>query len=259
MATFGISMCKDEEDVIAGAVLHMADEVDEIIIADNGSIDDTRAILAELADTLPVTVLDDPDPAHYQGRKMSALAALAAERGATWVVPFDADEIWVAEDRISTILDKLRGNVATARLFNHYRTAVDIESGDPFTSMVWRQPDPLGLPKVAFRWEPGATIHEGNHAVTLPHGERPELCLEVRHFPYRSVEQFVRKARNGAAALAATDLPDDVGAHWRSYGALADRYGPEILAEVFTEHFWHLSPADSGLICDPAPYRRWQT
>lgn len=260
MTVWGVAMVRDEADCIAGTLRHMADEVDHLLVADNLSSDGTSEILAELADELPLTVLEDPDPSHYQSRKMSALAALAAERGATWIVPFDADEIWIARpDRLSAVLPSLRkANVAQAQLTNHYSTAIDPETADPFVRMGWRDVNPLPLPKVAFRWEPGAVIHEGNHGVTLPSGARGVPALEIRHFPYRSPEQFIRKARNGAAALSRTDLPEGVGAHWRSYGSLLDRFGEETLADVYREHFWHLSPTDSGLVHDPAPYLRWR-
>lgn len=259
MATFGICMVRDEADVIAGTVRHMAGEVDELIVADNGSIDGTRDLLAELAHELPLTVVDDRDPGYYQSRKMTALAELAAGRGAVWVVPFDADELWVAEHRIADVLADTGATVATADLFNHLCTALDLDEPDPFRSMVWRQAQPGPLPKVAVRWEPGAVIEQGNHGARLPSGAVAKALLQVRHFPYRSPEQMVRKALNGAEAYRATDLPPDQGAHWRAYGELIDRLGPDALEDVFREHFWYLSPTDSGLVRDPAPYLRWRS
>jgi glycosyltransferase involved in cell wall biosynthesis len=250
-------MVKDEADVIAGTLLHMADEVDHLLVADNNSTDGTREILAEL-DDLPLTIIDDPEPAYYQSSKMSALAAHAAEMGAEWIVPFDADELWVAPHRVSKILASATTSIVTAALTNHFCTAVDPDDPDPYRRIVWRQAKPAALPKVAFRWEPGAVIHQGNHGVTLPSDPKPTNGLEVRHFPYRSAEQFISKARNGAAAYRATDLPVSEGAHWRAYGDILDRLGEEGLATVFREHFWYLSPTDSGLVQDPAPYRRWQ-
>lgn len=257
MTVAGVAMVRDEADIIEGTLRHMAGEVDFLIVADNASTDGSRDILADLAAHLPLCVLDDPEPGYYQSDKMSRLAALAGEQGAEWIVPFDADELWVADDRISTILRATHATVATARLFNHFATAADPDGPDPFDTIRWRQPDPAPLAKVAFRWEPGAVIHQGNHGVTLPHGEQPADLLEVRHFPYRSAEQFVRKARNGAAAYRATDLPISEGAHWRQYGDLLDRFGEDALHDVYRQHFWFLSPVDSGLIHDPAPYMRW--
>ena len=124
--------------------------------------------------------------------------------------------------------------------------------------MVWRQRTPGVLPKVAFRYEPGAVIEQGNHGVQLREPRRFK-GLEIRHFPYRTEAQFIRKARTGAAAYAATDLPEMFGAHWRAYGQILERYGEEALGEVFRTHFHFLSPIDNGMIHDPAPYLRWVT
>lgn len=253
-------MVKDERDVIAGTLRHLAAErVDRILVADNGSTDGTRDILSDLSRDLPLTVIDDADPAYFQSRKMSALAAHAGEHGATFIVPFDADEIWVF--RGEHLGDELRASTAdviTAELFNHFPSAIDPAGADPFDTIVWRQRQPAPLPKVAFRYKDGAVIHQGNHGVTLPYEPETIPGLEIRHFPYRSPEQFTRKARNGAAAYRATDLPLDHGAHWRGYGDLLDSGGPEVLEEVFREYFWNLSPADAGLVRDPARYMRWQ-
>ncbi|RKR92782.1 glycosyl transferase family 2 [Micromonospora pisi] len=263
MAVFGISMVRDEADVVEGTLRHMADEVDHLIVADNGSTDGTRDILDRLARELPLTVVDDPEPAYYQSRKMTALAdqAAALRPGETWIVPFDADELWTAEaDRIRLVLPELDRPVAQAALTNHFCTSVDPDpaGSDPFRTMVWRQREATRLPKVAFRWEPGAVIHQGNHGVTLPSGGRAAPVLQVRHFPYRSADQFVRKAVNGAEAYRRTDLPADQGAHWRAYGEIAERHGVEALADVFRQHFWYLSPTDSGMVHDPAAYLRWR-
>lgn len=258
MTTFGVCMVRDEADIIAGTLRHMADEVDHLIVADNLSTDETPDILHDLAAELPLTLLEDPDPAYHQSRKMSALAAAAADQGATWIVPFDADELWVAPDRVSEVLGSAERNVVTARLYNHFPSAIDPAGKHPFDSIVWRQLHPAPLPKVAFRYESGAVVHQGNHGVTLADSRSEDLGLEIRHFPYRSVEQFVRKARNGAAAYAATDLPEHEGAHWRGYGRLLAERGEEALHDVFRTYFWALSPADDGWTPDPAPYLRWQ-
>lgn len=261
MTTFGICRCKDEADVIAGTVQHIADEVDFVLVQDNNSGDGTREILAELEESLPLKVLDDSEVGYFQSRKMTELADTAFGMGATWIVPFDADELWMAPQRIRDVLadypPKIR--LATARVYDHRASAVDPEGVDPFRTMVWRTPDPLPLPKVAVRWTPGTVIHQGNHGADIPDPHRAaESVLEVRHFPYRSAEQFVKKARNGAAAYAATDLPEHVGAHWRSYGTLLTRYGPEALEDVYRQWFWNLAPSEAGLILDPAPYLRWR-
>lgn len=261
MTVWGVSMVKDEADCIEGTLRHMAGEVDHLLVADNLSTDGTRDILDRLARELPLIVVDDPDPAYYQSAKMTALAEKAYAAGAEWVVPFDADELWLANDRVSTVLvdQPADRTVCWAALLNHLPTAVDPDEPDPFRRIAWRAPNPGALPKVAVRWEPGCVIEQGNHGAQHPRGVVGVPALSIRHFPARSAEQWARKGIQGAAAYAAAaGLPEDAGAHWRSYGRLVEQHGPQILHDVFREHWWYLSPTDSGLVYDPAPYRRWE-
>ena len=263
MITFGVSMVRDEADVIEGTLRHMADEVDELIVADNGSVDGTTDILYGLLGDLPLTVLTDSEPGYYQSSKMTLLAAHAAAKGADWIVPFDADELWFSRlGRVREVLADVADycGALCAELTNHFCTAIDEANPDPFRSMIWRQRKPAPLWKVAFRWEPAAVIAQGNHDVALPSGaEKVAGALEIRHFPYRSAAQFVRKARNGAAAYrAASGLSPADGAHWRAYGEILERHGEEALEDVFRQHFWYLSPIDAGMVRDPAPYLRWR-
>lgn len=267
-SVIAVTMVRDEADVIGGTLRHMLDEVDGIVVGDNNSTDGTRKIIDEFADANPgrVMVVDIPEVGYYQSARMTELAQLAHfEFGAEWIVPFDADEVWVFEgDTIANELTAIGAanefTVVTANLFNYFPSAVDPVGDDPFETIQWRQRDAAPLPKVAFRWSTGAVVHQGNHGVTVGAGtwDARRTGLRIHHFPYRSPEQFVRKARNGAQAYAATNLPADVGAHWRGYGELLERHGEEALHDVFRTYFWNLSPADAGLVLDPAPYMRWQ-
>lgn len=254
-------MVKDEADIIEGSTRHMARELDHLIIADNGSTDGTREILDELAREFPLTVVDDPDPAYYQGRKMTRLAAMAGDMGAEWVVPFDADELYSATGaRVADALAGVRGNVVCTLPFSHRPTPIDPSGVDPFRSMVWRNPVGDRLVKVVFRWERGAEIRQGNHSVALPSGVRAgDVGLTLRHFPVRSLEQFLCKTINGHAAYRLTNLPESEGDHWRRNGRTFERGGAEALRRVYeTEHLVS-DPASCGLVRDPAPYRPWKT
>lgn len=266
MKTVLIAMAKDEADVVEGWARHHADEVDHLIVADNGSTDGTREILEHLTREIPLSVLDDPDPAFRQSEKMSALAErAAAEFGDDlWIVPVDLDELWVQPvDRLSVVLPTLGYPIALAELYHHVRTGDDVDDPDPFRSMVWRIAVPAKLPKVAFRYAPGAVIWQGNHGVTLPSGEVGGLqVLQIRHFPVRSADHLVRKARNGAAAYAAA--PEVRGGdHWKSWGRMSD----DQLRDAYETHWRYGSPADVGrvrgdgdpLVRDAAPYMRWRS
>lgn len=250
----GIAMCKDERDIAEFTLRNMATQTDALIVADNGSTDGTRELLDELSRELPLTVIDDPEVGYFQSRKMTALAALAAEDGADWVVAWDFDEMWYSPfGRIADVLCDHNGAVATAAIYDHRPSAIDPE-GDPISSIGWRTVEPLPLHKVACRPLLPVTIAQGNHGAHYPTQDPLTGQIVIRHFPYRSVEQFERKVRNGAAAYAATDLSKDVGTHWREYGAILETEGSEALAEVFRTWFWMVDPtANPTLIFDPCP------
>lgn len=260
-----IAMCKDEADIVQPNIFHLLEEgVDDLLIADNNSTDGTRDLLADMASNYPaVHILDDPEIGYYQSRKMTDLAHRAhTEFQAEWIIPFDLDELWFAPaDTLANTLRALPGECNTVRvpITNHFASSLDLAGTNPFRTMIYRQPAAQALPKVAFRYTDNFTVQQGNHSIEFHDAEPvPADGLELRHFPYRSFEHFVRKARNGGAAYGATDLPEDMGAHWRGYSRILDEHGEDALREVFTTYFWFLSPLDAGLIRDPAPYRRWR-
>lgn len=245
-----VSMCLDEADMVEGFVRRMSSEADFLIVSDNGSTDGSRDILADLSRDFPLTVLDDPEVGYFQSRKMSRLVALAAERGAGFVVPADQDEIWYSPfGRIADVLTEFpHASVFTAVLYDHVATGVDPSDGDPVVRTGWRRVNPAPLPKVACRPVAPVTIHQGNHGAS--YGATQDNLLVVRHYPLRTPEQMIRKARNGGKAYAATTLPEDVGAHWRQWDLLTD----EQLGDVFRRFYWVADPTvDESLIFDPAP------
>lgn len=253
MTVFGVSMVKDEADIIETIIRHSITQVDALIVADNGSTDGTRDILADLAKDLPLTVIDDPEIGYFQSRKMTALANLAREQGADWVVPFDADEWWYSPfGRIADILNGIPAQwlIASATLYDHVSTALDPDETDPTKRIRYRRLNPAPIPKVAVRCLDNLIIDQGNHGAT--YGFRPAALpgrLVIRHFPYRSAEQFISKVRNGAKAYSASDLPESAGAHWRGYGRILADSGEEVCAEIFRTWFWQ--PDATDLIFDP--------
>lgn len=260
MSVWGVSLVKDEADIIEGTIRHMAGEVDALLVMDNGSTDGTREILHQLATELPLTVVDDPSGTFGQSGKITELADKAHAQGARWIVPFDADELWWGESRIAEVLSNAhhRATAIQAALHDHVASADDLDDPDPLRAMVWRRRDAQKLGKVAVKWVPGCVIRDGNHSVYHPLGERGDWALSICHFPYRSLAQFRRKAAKGAVAYLGSDVPEGVGEHWRSYGRLIERHGADVLDEIWLRYRYELAPSDAGLMREVPPYRRWE-
>ena len=256
MTVVGITMVRDEADIIEHVIRHMATQVDAIIVADNLSTDGTDYILHDLIRDVPVPlqVYADDVVAYEQSKKMTALANMAHDQfGANWIVPFDADEIWYAPGQtIKQFLSQVR-NTATVEcnLYDHVASAFDDDlQANPIARIQWRREYAAPLPKVACRWHPSMQIGMGNHDVAYKNQQAPwRQRMAIRHFPYRSPEQVIRKIRNGAQAYAATDLPDHYGAHWRGWGQILDLHGPGAIEELFRKWHWRENP-DSVLIID---------
>ena len=220
---WAVGMVRDEADIIGTVVRHLLGQgVERVVIADNLSTDGTHEILEDLARDHPVTVLMDRLPAYYQAEKMTILARGAARAGAEWVIPFDADEIWMSpRGTLADLLGAADAAVVQVPMFNHVPTTGDDPAEpNPVRRLRWRKTQPNRLHKVAFRAHRRARLAYGNHGVSR-RGKRI-VDLEIRHFPHRSEEQFLRKLRQGSAALEATDLTDKLGVAWRGLGARDD-------------------------------------
>jgi hypothetical protein len=225
-----VATTRDEEDVIEASIRNLlAQGVGLVLIAD-ASTDGTRAILWRLGrETGRVQWSVDTDRHHEQQEWIDALAATAHDEGAEWIVPFDADEFWFGLDLLNALDPAV--TVAQATLWNHRdweNKIIPVER----------------LPKVAYRWSPEARIAPGNHDVSLA-GAR-EMVLEVRHLPYRSEEQFIRKVqeRNRTLSPAARERGDGTH-HTRLEGLDADE-----LRAAYAE--WCSQPT----VYDPIPCSR---
>lgn len=223
MTVLAVSVMRNEGDVAPWVVRHMLDECDRVIVADNGSTDGTREALTEIAEADPrLTLVDEPGP--Y--RQAEIVNRLASMEPATWVVPFDADEWWMAYGgRIGTVLDGLHASydVARAGQWVMVPQPTDWAWPNPFERIVSFRPGELssGWTKVAYRPRRGREVSAGGHGVS--DGSREALhVLGIRHIPFRSYGQAVRKLRGGRAQLEAAGEPPEIGTHWRTMGAWSD-------------------------------------
>jgi hypothetical protein len=206
---WGVVVARNEEVRLPGSIRHLIDQgVDHVVVADNGSTDHTADLVAEMADELPVTLLQDREPGYYHARKVSRMARAATRRGASWIVPFDADELWYgAGERLSDVLRAGRGDIYPAPMFDH-RPSFDLpDTNDPYVEIIDRTVLP-GPNKVAMRAHLLTAVHQGNHWLNDP-GVVQRGALEIRHFPYLGLEHLRRKVEYTVSAYRHTDFGGD--------------------------------------------------
>jgi hypothetical protein len=233
-------------------------QVDHIIVGLGPSTDGTTEIVEGLASELPLTLREDNARNFQQREVMTAYAHEAREMGAQWVVPFDVDEVWFSDaERIG---DRLMGLpeyvlIAEADLLTHRVTGEDDpDDSDAFSRMQWRGITVAPLPKIAARARSDLAISHGNHGALFD-GLAPTVrVLVAHHFPYRSVEQLVKRIEGCWPQLKASGLPRSHGQHMWELGELLDAEGPEGISERFERHFATANPADDPeLVHDPLP------
>ncbi len=94
----GLYLVRNEVDIIETNLRHhLTTVLDEAIVVDNGSTDGTFELLVELAGELPLQLASETGHVYQSGR-VTRMARFAAQQGADWVLPIDADEFWVALD-----------------------------------------------------------------------------------------------------------------------------------------------------------------
>ena len=213
MKVFGVSMVRNEADIIGTTVLHhLSLGLDRILVLDNGSTDGTGEILRNLAEEDErVRYISDDSP-FKQAEITTRLVRRARREGADWVLPFDADEFWWAEGGgFREILSNSEAGALKVPFINFVQARGQHESSlEALLTMTRRVAEPVEFGprcrelveshKIGFvemrypgKWisrpRPEFEVRRGNHKVIGINGLREEcddiVCL---HAPLRSRE-----------------------------------------------------------------------
>lgn len=252
MSVAAVMMVRDEADIVGHTIRHLLTQVDHVYVADNRSTDGTSDIVRSFGEDA-VSVTRDDEVAYLQSEKTTRLAMWALTDGHEWVVPVDADEVWLGPPghTVGSFVSRQGPDVqlVSAALYDHMPTSNDDPSVSvPQLRIGWRRVEPGVLPKVAARLHKRLTIHPGNHGAD--YGSRPVLQVEglaLRHFTWRTEDQYVRKIRNGVEAYADV-ARKDIGVHWRMHDGADD----DQIRDHFRTWFYVDDPASNPqLVHDP--------
>jgi hypothetical protein len=212
----GVSVMKNEADIVEANVRHNLRFLDRIIVFDHDSCDATPRILEALAaEGLPVTLLTrragKRELGFWQGEFMTALAKLAFEQhGADFVFPIDADEFIDAPSReaIEAALDACPNEVANIEWRTYVPGLDDAPGTHPLDALRWRvETAAPALPKIVVSRRVTSRdwlIGRGNHVFVNRAGNElgihEAMSVEgfrLAHLPFRSPEQLTAKVLVG--------------------------------------------------------------
>lgn len=209
LQSIGLCMVRNEQDIIEPFLRHNARLLDLLIVLDNSSADDTRAIaVATARDLGNVVVADQPDRAYTQSAKMSRMLRFAQSAAFAGHVFFlDADEFMSAPDR-DTLSQQLRRIPSGACGLMPWKTFIpdphlsENDFPDPLHRMTrCRKIEAPGYYKAVLRLDgaldPRLVVAQGNHSIAGGKGKPlPSVVLEdlhLLHFPLRSANQLLAK------------------------------------------------------------------
>lgn len=273
----GLTVVRNEQDIIEPMVRHNAGLLDVLILLDNGSVDATRAIALALARELGnVVVTDSAKFGHTQSKRMSRLLnAAQSAYFADFIVFLDADEFIGATSRTAfhTALAKVPPGGYGEMAWCNYVLPDGISAEDPPLSMGHRlaATTPV-ITKIVLRldgrFHPGLVVEPGSHLVTRSGQVLPSVILPdlpVWHYPVRGCAQLSAKALVGwIACLAANPRVGEtlLARHWHHmYRRIVDGPGlqPADL-RALSLHYGDSSlvlglpqPPDPLVVHDPAP------
>jgi hypothetical protein len=197
---------------------------------------------------------------------MTGLARIAAEFGADWIVPFDADEFWLApeglqfQDCLSNLPEdvtkcevKVQNYVQEASVKEFHYTdmstvkfrAVEQEYLNESQSQKAVASGKTSficvpfLSKVIFRASPDVVVQTGNHNVSFPLDKSPvgsPTGIRIAHLPYRASSLLKSRVSDGQK-LQQAKFHKSVGWHSQRLVTMS----PDDLAQYWNSVAWHVN------------------
>lgn len=206
MKILGVSLVKNEEDIIESFVRYNLLVMDQLLIIDNGSTDGTLDILkALIASGLPIILT--ADVGDYNQIRIMNQALSDIMRGKygnipDFIVPIDADEFLVAEHNgvnPRDVIHTLDCNTLHKVLWRTYIPSCVMSA--PFSpegmhivrDKEYEVGEKLVIPTKLIH--EGFVLNSGNHDAFAPYGIAKHCCdsLRMAHFPVRTPVQFFLK------------------------------------------------------------------
>ena len=215
---WAVTMVRNESATLPVIIEHFKRHgISRVLVVNHLSTDSTVELMKTYGDF--VKTAQYTNPAYEQRAVMTLASRLAAKHGASWIIPFDADEIWWPTHH-ATIAESLENSNADKIPAPHYDFLPPEAQNNIFEpkDFTLRKQDPNPMPKTAFRAHEKAIVLMGNHWVHRPGTSGNGLA--IAHYPYRSKQQLLQKVKTGNTAINALPQPNGLGTHWQQWGKM---------------------------------------
>ena len=198
---------RNEADIIEQNIQNTLSQCDRILIADNGSTDDTVKIASSFKE---VNVYD------FKGlyRHAEAHNFMIRKCGNfDWVVPIDADEFWTG---IRSCLKCKNANAVKVLRIHHHMIVGEEAEFERRQMSFFRTEEISEFPRIMFRpvvQGRSVTVDDGCHNCDATPAEVSGE-IEIHHYPIRSRKQYLNKIMHGYGSFIERKLEKTVGRHW---------------------------------------------
>ena len=265
MKIVSVSMVKNESDIIESFIRYTLSFVDEMIILDNGSTDETTKIVDNLINEgLSIVLIHDKDKYYNQSIKTTKLLKKAVnEYGADLVCILDVDEfIFTNGNNPRDDLEKLDPNYYYLIKLIHYIPTPDDDYDIKFIpKRITHCAEPpesvykVIVPKKIVK-DNNVEVLMGNHDLKFKGLRKSNLSkyapnLKIAHYCIRSKEQCMSKILVGWPNMVAVYTEStDFGWHWKEFFNKIKRYNdisPEEL-EYFSKCYVSMANPDEVIL-----------
>jgi glycosyltransferase involved in cell wall biosynthesis len=232
----GVTCVRNEIDVIDFVLYHHLNQgIDLILIADNGSTDGTFEFLTKLSQEDKRIKLYNFPGEFQQQEIITELSRDAHSFGCEWIIPFDADEIWLSEKGLARDLESVNKDHTSIliRVENFVqegtREKTNIYSNVSYRVPLYDRPFPEEFlveetdiiegkrSLVEFEWGEkniiktsyDLVVTAGSHSYSsnLVRREKIDKRFRICQVPLRSYLNIIRKAEHGQRLIDAGHPP----------------------------------------------------
>lgn len=251
---FGISLVKNEADIIRHSLRAALEWCDYIFVYDNGSDDGTWQKVRRLACREPriVPYKRAAVPFHDSLRAEVRAAFSCLASPGDWWCNLDADEFYIDNPRDFLARVPRRFDIVWSASFQYYFTEKDAARYKCDPAAFARTPVQERLRYYVNNWsEPRFLRHRPRSSRTITLRSFPGR-IRLKHFQYRSPEQIEKRLATRGPAIAAGIFLHEGRPDWSPR-----RHTSVVSKEIHTPRSWRERIADSrNLIFDPGdgPY-----